>query len=251
MKVKKEYWILLIIPITYILIYNLRADYIGAFVEEDGFVESIGALAFLMSSVVFTYLFFLKESDSQYKFFGKSTKWNIYFGLLGILFFMAFGEEISWGQRIFGWNTPERFSDINAQKETNLHNLWWFQAYKKDGTSKSFFENMLNFNRLFNIFWFLFCVITPITSLISKKFKSVILYLGIPIVPLWIGGFFLLNYIVFISGVNIGRGSDYGTGINYSNGFDEIKESFYAVGFAILSLFFLKTHARRKFMQNA
>ena len=250
MKVRKELWILLIIPITYILIYNLKLDFIGPFLVEDGLVESVGALAFLVSSVAFIYLFLSKGGNKTFKFFGKSTKRNIYFALLGILFFLAFGEEISWGQRIFGWNTPEGFSEINAQEETNLHNLWVFQGYKKDGTPKSFFENMLNFNRLFNIFWFLFCVVTPILYLISDKFKKALRYLGIPLVPLWIGGFFLLNYVVFISGVNIYDGNDHGTGLNYTNGYDELKESFYAIGFAILGLFFIKSRARNKLRQN-
>lgn len=33
-------------------------------------------------------------------------------------------EEISWGQRIFGWSTPEEFAELNAQSETNLHNMF-------------------------------------------------------------------------------------------------------------------------------
>ena len=33
-------------------------------------------------------------------------------------------EEISWGQRIFGWSTPERLENLNAQQETNLHNIF-------------------------------------------------------------------------------------------------------------------------------
>jgi hypothetical protein len=38
---------------------------------------------------------------------------------------MAFlvGEELSWGQRFFRWNTPEAFADRNMQGETTLHNL--------------------------------------------------------------------------------------------------------------------------------
>jgi hypothetical protein len=40
---------------------------------------------------------------------------------LGCLFIA--GEEISWGQRIIGWATPEGWADINTHKETNLHNL--------------------------------------------------------------------------------------------------------------------------------
>ncbi len=36
------------------------------------------------------------------------------------------GEEISWGQWIFHWQTPAFFQAINSQRETNLHNTsYW------------------------------------------------------------------------------------------------------------------------------
>lgn len=37
------------------------------------------------------------------------------------------GEELSWGQHLFHWETPEAWRDINDQGETNLHNVSsWF-----------------------------------------------------------------------------------------------------------------------------
>ena len=47
------------------------------------------------------------------------------------LLFLAMGacsmgiamEEMSWGQTIFNWRTPEFFNAMNIQHETNLHNL--------------------------------------------------------------------------------------------------------------------------------
>jgi hypothetical protein len=37
------------------------------------------------------------------------------------------GEEISWGQQILHWSTPEQWAAINDQNETNLHNTSsWF-----------------------------------------------------------------------------------------------------------------------------
>lgn len=33
------------------------------------------------------------------------------------------GEEISWGQRIFGWGTPFGLRAVNYQGETNVHNI--------------------------------------------------------------------------------------------------------------------------------
>ncbi len=37
------------------------------------------------------------------------------------------GEELSWGQHLFGWTTPESLLSVNDQGETNLHNISsWF-----------------------------------------------------------------------------------------------------------------------------
>ena len=33
-------------------------------------------------------------------------------------------EEISWGQRIFQWSTPNIMMKINSQGETNIHNIF-------------------------------------------------------------------------------------------------------------------------------
>ena len=34
------------------------------------------------------------------------------------------GEEMSWGQHFFHWNTPEYWVAVNRQEETNLHNTY-------------------------------------------------------------------------------------------------------------------------------
>ena len=48
-------------------------------------------------------------------------------GLLYVLFAAVFLigalEEVSWGQRLFGWGTPQALGDINEQHETTLHNV--------------------------------------------------------------------------------------------------------------------------------
>lgn len=37
------------------------------------------------------------------------------------------GEEISWGQHLLGWETPEALKTLNDQRETNIHNISsWF-----------------------------------------------------------------------------------------------------------------------------
>jgi hypothetical protein len=56
--------------------------------------------------------------------------WRQHQRLLALLYAVAMvaviftaGEEISWGQRIFGWMTPGALEDINNQGETNIHNI--------------------------------------------------------------------------------------------------------------------------------
>ena len=44
-------------------------------------------------------------------------------GLVALIFLVMAGEELSWGQRIFGWSTPANIAAGNAQAETNLHNF--------------------------------------------------------------------------------------------------------------------------------
>lgn len=50
------------------------------------------------------------------RFFAWTLAWT-----LALVYFA--GEEASWGQWYFGWETPESFAEINDQNETNLHNI--------------------------------------------------------------------------------------------------------------------------------
>lgn len=52
------------------------------------------------------------------------TRWlGWWMGLVGLGSLYYAGEEISWGQQIFQWETPEFLAERNRQNETNLHNL--------------------------------------------------------------------------------------------------------------------------------
>jgi hypothetical protein len=50
----------------------------------------------------------------------------LYAGFALMNFFVA-GEEIAWGQRIFGIQTPESLREINDQGETTIHNIGFIQ----------------------------------------------------------------------------------------------------------------------------
>ena len=82
--------------------------------------------------------------------------------MLGIVFFVGLGEEISWGQRILNIETPEAIKEINAQGELTIHNLEWFGG-------ESFWAKFLSIDRLFSLFWFSFCFIVPIPYRYSDR----------------------------------------------------------------------------------
>ena len=113
---------------------------------EDGPIENIGALFLFIASV---YLFLL----SKHRFKNNSTliEWGVV-GLAALAFFWAAGEEISWGQRLFGLATPEWLAQINGQKETNLHNI-----------NKKFFDRAVE-----HINWIM-VLIPTIFHLLGKK----------------------------------------------------------------------------------
>jgi hypothetical protein len=48
--------------------------------------------------------------------------------MTGLVFFFIAMEEISWGQKIFHWNTPEEIKNNNSQGETTIHNLEFIQG---------------------------------------------------------------------------------------------------------------------------
>ncbi|MCX7551500.1 hypothetical protein [Xanthomarina sp. F2636L] len=210
--------------------------------QEDGLFENAGAIAFFLAFIIFTYLF-IQSKHLENLFFGIKTKRNIFYILLAILFLISCGEEISWGQRIFGWSTPESLMEMNAQQETNFHNLWLFQSYNSDGSSKSFMELFLNAGRLYTIFWMLYCVLIPIACSISVQIKKLVNYIGIPIVPLWIGGFFLVNYFSLYATLYI-----FHSHMDEANRINEVRESFQAIGFLIFAFYSLSKY--RKAMQN-
>jgi len=49
---------------------------------------------------------------------------TVFIALAALACFYIAGEEMSWGQHFFHWQTPEYWSELNRQDETNLHNTY-------------------------------------------------------------------------------------------------------------------------------
>jgi len=83
---------------------------------EDGLVEWLTVLGLLLGAAICVYRF-VKLLGKRHWIFLAITL------LLGIMLFVVAGEEVSWGQRIFGIESSALFQQNNLQQETNFHNL--------------------------------------------------------------------------------------------------------------------------------
>lgn len=180
--------------LAYLPVMFLDGETIDSLTKEDSYYESLGAAFWLIASILF-FVLFAKSKLSNHVYLTRTNR-NVFFLLLGCLFFFAFGEEISWGQRIFGIETPEVLKEINAQDELNIHNIQIFHGKDAEGQSKGFLARMTNIDRLFSIFWFTYCFLVPSVYKKSLRAADFLNRLALPIVPLSIGSFFVLNYLV-------------------------------------------------------
>ncbi|WP_272007917.1 hypothetical protein [Roseovarius sp. ZX-A-9] len=100
-----------------VVIYFVNPTYFWAtFAAEDKLVEYGTAFFLLVSSMVLL-------ANARH-LSGRGLRLAAVMTLLyALMFFLAAGEEVSWGQRIFGWESGEFFQENNKQFETNFHNL--------------------------------------------------------------------------------------------------------------------------------
>lgn len=108
-------WIPLTIFIVQIGIETfVPVEYLSAMHSEGGPHET---LQFLFMSAAFLVAVF-----TLIKIKGKNLWLTIWVAIAALASLYVAGEEVSWGQHIFDWGTPEFWSNVNDQNETNLHN---------------------------------------------------------------------------------------------------------------------------------
>jgi len=205
---------LIAIPLFFFGWELLDASGLEPWVREDGVIESATALLYGVSTLLFLILAFRSNSK----------KTAFFLILWALLSFVIMGEEISWGQRIFGFETPEGLADINKQKEFNLHNI-------------VFISDTLNSSSAFGVgasayslFFMIVGVVLPILR-DAPWLRSFLIWLACPVIP--------PRYaVVFLSGLIFGfafRGYHVDVAASY-----EVREFIYALGifsFSIHGLF--------------
>lgn len=181
----RGYWlpVVLAMACSYGLYLILSDDAVSQIGEEDQLFENLTSLLFFGASYFFARSFLAGR--------------NGWFLLLAIVFFVGGGEEISWGQRILGFNTPEALSEINVQHEFSLHNIEVFNAHDFAHNLKGGPAKLLTINFLYKLFWLGYCVLLPIFCACARPVNSLAEKLQLPVPPLPIGILFAINWIVF------------------------------------------------------
>jgi hypothetical protein len=169
-----------IIIISYLLYHFLppkTAIFLG---KEDHFFEWLTAICFLGSCIYF----FLSFKKSR----------NFFFLLLALVMLFGAGEEISWGQRIFGYGTPETVKDLNVQGEFNLHNLEIFNQRQFTNQRRDGLKRLLEMGMMFKIFTFAYGILLPLATWHIKSIQNLVQQIRVPVPPVSIGVFFFFAW---------------------------------------------------------
>ena len=101
----------------YLGVVNPNIFYVSL-LDEGGVVENLTFVVFLLGSFVL-----FAAALATRRLFPRCV---YVLGGMTLLFFA--GEEISWGQRVIGFETPDFLMGLNTHREFNIHNLETFDA---------------------------------------------------------------------------------------------------------------------------
>lgn len=144
-------------------------------IEEDGIVESLTFVVLVAASVCA----FVVRARFKPRPERRAARW--FWLVLGLLLLWGGLEEISYGQRVFGIETPaflvadptpEADSFYNSQGELNLHNL----------VIGGHDMNELIYGKLVTLVMFLYWVVVPVVYCRSVRFRRGCDRWGVPVI---------------------------------------------------------------------
>lgn len=150
---------------------------------EDKLFEWITFAAYLIGGLVFIKSAALLAATKKKSFLTWSVMLYVLLGAVGYVGIA--GEEISWGQRIFLFETPVAYIEDNSQGEFNLHN------------------NELIFNKIYHLYG-LICVYVLISPLIftflKKHISNIFLATFFRIITFrWYHGIYFIPTLIYVA----------------------------------------------------
>ena len=215
--------LLAVMGVVYGLLF-LPEDTYSWLIDEERPVEGIGALALLTASIFFFLAWRRARARNEQGRGAKVRRLSLL--VLAIAFLVGFGEEISWGQRLLGIDTPSEIKDNSSQEELNFHNL-------------KFFAGGLDPDKLFQLFWFSFGVLIPVVAAVSRRARD---FLGryLPIVPLVLSAALVTNQLFHYAAKAYFDTRYFNAGFPLSHSLYETKETIVGIVFALAAYEFYR-----------
>ena len=204
--------------VIFLALYDIESY--SRLIKEDGIVEYFSAIFWFLSAIIVCF-HTIKLSR------GKINRYQLISNMLLMTFFIVCsGEEISWGQRLFGIETPELLKPFNVQNEITLHNIGSISVF-----SNTFF--------LLTVVFFLF-----VPFLIQKhtRIKNLLYFFHFPIPNRFAMYIYIVSLFVWIFiGLRFGTLGFHPYSVfpeqYYTQMDDEIFELFAAYSFFCFSIF--------------
>lgn len=175
--------------------------------REDGWVENLSAVFWGLSAAGFIIAgirsSFLRRRPERWRYV------CIACYALAMIFFC--GEEVSWGQRMIGVDTPSWLGAMNRQNEITIHNIGPLQYWQ---------------DRFFLLFIAAVAVLFPAIAAFDRG-RKLLQKLALPVLPPAYIGFFILGYIYIKAFHAYDAGSDQS---------GEVRELFVSVGMLLFGL---------------
>ncbi len=169
----------------YLMFLFLENDLILRLFREDGLFEYLSAVILFTTFILFLILFLAKK--------------KLFYLIFCFVFFFGFAEEISWGQRLVAFETPESLKKVNRQAEFTIHNIPLFEGVTKEGVRTTGFLKLFSMHFAWKIFCLIYGALLPFILFFSKSLKKFFQRISFQVPPLILGSFFVLNLIFYFS----------------------------------------------------
>lgn len=170
----------IVVSLVILVIRVFIPDWIKTYsvlIREDGPVEYSTVIVYF--AAFFISVLILRSLKNDKKFF-------ILYLVFSIGFILVAMEEMSWGQRIVGFDNPDWFPE-NRQKETSLHNIESLLPYRHG--------SMMSVSIFGALAWIVFPKIQKNLKLFSEKTYRTLLRIVIP--SKYLVGYFIPVFVVF------------------------------------------------------
>jgi len=189
---KQILFVFFFIIVSFTPFYFLNKNTITSLTREDGFFEYAGAVFLFIASLLSFYHWYRDKRGND--FYLVKIRKNIFYLLLGLLFLVATGEEISWGQRILTFSTPSYLEEINIQKEFNIHNIKVVE--ENDTLLSRLYFFLFTPASFFRNFIFIFCFLIPLIFQRHIKCRKFLSTINMPISKMDVFYFYCVTYLI-------------------------------------------------------